>query len=87
MKAIALSILLWVSIFLLSVTKLCDMHFHQYVCESCMGHTKHLDPISAWKIARKLDIDLPVTVTAGREWQELDYIHSCTKEDVNKPRR
>jgi len=71
-NAICVPILLHVSIFLISVTKLWDMIFHQWVCKGRMGHAKVLDCTSGWLAASKLDIDLPVTVTLQRISYPMD---------------
>jgi len=61
-KAIDVSILLRVSFFLISVTKLWDMIFHLRMCNGHTGHTIVLDSKLSWLRIKQLDIILPVTV-------------------------
>jgi hypothetical protein len=61
-KAICEPVLLLVSLFCISVTKLWDRIIPQCVCKGCMGHPKVLDPKSSWLTNNELYMVLPVKV-------------------------
>jgi len=69
-KAVCLPILLCVSLFLISVTKLWDMIFRLCMCKGRTHHLKVLEFKSGTKTADRFDFYLQVTV----KWQSKSYI-------------
>jgi len=61
-KAIFVPILLFLSIFLISVTKLWDMIICLWMCKGPTHHVTVLEPKSSSQMANKLNFSLPITV-------------------------
>jgi len=68
-------VLLHVSFFWISVTKLWDIIIRQWVCNSQTGNGTALDSKSSWGITNKLDTILPVKVKCGHKSWIRDTIY------------